>query len=508
MPGRTTQELVLVRFVGQFDGKAFARAERRTARFRKEQQRAFTSLNKNVSGIGRTINATLGGLASFAAIRASLRSVSTFSKEFSTLTAITGATQSQTDAFEKSIRSLGRTTIFTSTQVSKAAANFARAGFSIGEVNQSLEGTLRLAQATAADLPFATRVIASTLRTFNLGATQTTRVVDALSKAVNTSNQTLEELGEALSYGSPTAAPLGIDLEEVLAALQILADRGIRASRGGIAIRQTFFSAIKKLSGAPFNIDVENQTLAEILDRLNALGATYPRVAELLETRAGFVVNILQKQTQALKDNTFSLQNSQGESERLAEIMDTSLFGAMKRVTSASDDFGQSIARDLFDTDSTIRNLDRVSATINFLADNIVLLIGVLPTAIALWRSAAFASAPAATGGVFAALNAAPRRAAAASYVFKRSNFLESNRLAGTFAPVHLLGGRLAGAAKNSATLGKTLNVVGRSIHGASRGISALGAGMLAFVGGPLNAVIIGLHCSWFLSCSSQERSR
>ena len=494
MPGRTTRELVLVRFVGQFDPRAFRAAEKRTARFRKEQQRAFTSLNKNVQGISRTINTTIGGLFGFAALRGSLQTVSKFSKEFSTLTAITGASQAQADSFEKSIRGLGRSTIFTSTQVARAAANFARAGFSIGEVNQSLEGTLRLAQATAADLPFATRVISSTLRTFDLGATHTTRVVDALSKAVNTSNQTLNELGEALSYGSPTAAPLGIDLEEVLGALQILADRGIRASRGGIAIRQTFFSAIKKLSGAPFNIDVENQSLSEILDKLNALGATYPRVAELLETRAGFVVNILQKQTQELKDNTLALQNSQGESERLSEIMDTSLFGALKRVTSASDDFAQSIGRDLFDTSASINNLDRLSATINALADNIQFVIGIIPTAITLWKAAAFAAAPVgARAGVFGRLNQVGRRATASSYAFSRSRFLASNRFAGTFAPVNLAGGKLAGAARSFRPLSIALSGVGRTIHGVRAGFSALGAGLIGFVGGPLNAVIIGL---------------
>jgi TP901 family phage tail tape measure protein len=68
------------------------------------------------------------------------------------------------------------------------------------------------------------------MATFSIKAENSARVTDVLAKAVSRTNTTVESMAESMKYIGPTAASLGISLEEVSAAIGILGDYGMKGS--------------------------------------------------------------------------------------------------------------------------------------------------------------------------------------------------------------------------------------------------------------------------------------
>ncbi len=72
--------------------------------------------------------------------------------------------------------------------------------------------------------------MAATIRQFSLEASDAVRVADGLTAAANKSFNSVESLGEALSYAGPVAADANMSLEETLAILGTLGNLGIQGS--------------------------------------------------------------------------------------------------------------------------------------------------------------------------------------------------------------------------------------------------------------------------------------
>jgi TP901 family phage tail tape measure protein len=143
---------------------------------------------------------------------------------------------------------LGSTTTFAPAEVGRAMKYLAQAGYSIQEVTAALPATLNLAIAGELDLSRATDIATGTARAFNLDASDTGRVVDALAKAVNVSTANMEDLAESLKYVAPLSAEVGLSVEKLTSLLSLLADVQIRGSMAGTSLRTGF---LRLTSGAP-----------------------------------------------------------------------------------------------------------------------------------------------------------------------------------------------------------------------------------------------------------------
>ena len=81
-------------------------------------------------------------------------------------------------------------------------------------------------------MPLSSGIMAATIRQFGMEAGEATRVADGLTAAANKSFNTVESLGEALSYAGPVAANANMSLEETLAILGTLGNMGIQGIVG------------------------------------------------------------------------------------------------------------------------------------------------------------------------------------------------------------------------------------------------------------------------------------
>ncbi len=133
---------------------------------------------------------------------------------------------------------LGATTSFSASEVASLMTELGRAGFSPKQIEEMTGAVMNLARATGTDATLSSGIMAATIRQFSMAATDAVRVADGLTAAANKSFNSVESLGEALSYAGPVAADANMSLEETLAILGTLGNLGIQGSEAGTALRR------------------------------------------------------------------------------------------------------------------------------------------------------------------------------------------------------------------------------------------------------------------------------
>ena len=203
------------------------RTGRRVQRFGQDVARMGTTLLASGVLIG---SAFLKGLQTFADFDSVMRTVE----------ATTGATASQIALLRAEAERLGASTSYAASEVSNLQLTLSRSGFSVTEIVAATEAILKLAKASGVSLDDASSTAATTLRQFNLAASQTGRVVDVLAKAAASSNVTVLSLSEALKEAGPAGAAAGLSIEQVVALVGKLGDAGIAGSKAGTALKGIF----------------------------------------------------------------------------------------------------------------------------------------------------------------------------------------------------------------------------------------------------------------------------
>jgi len=82
--------------------------------------------------------------------------------------------------------------------------------------------------------------LTSVINQFGLTAEEASRVTDILVGSINASAASVYRLQNGFSAVGPTAAALGISLEDITAALSVLIDRGFEGEVAGTALRNIF----------------------------------------------------------------------------------------------------------------------------------------------------------------------------------------------------------------------------------------------------------------------------
>lgn len=192
-------------------------------------------------------------------------------------------------AMEKKIRSLGQSTIFTSSEVASAAEFLGRAGNNAKQVVASLDAAVNLAGATRTELGGkggASDIMTNIMVAFKKDAADAVEVADKLTAASINSNTHVTGLGESFKYAASTLQGYNIPLEESLALLGVMGSAGIQDSMAGTAVKNLFEFIGQSTSGK--FATKRQRTAYEILgiDKsafINAAGEMKP-TAEILRT--------------------------------------------------------------------------------------------------------------------------------------------------------------------------------------------------------------------------------
>lgn len=148
---------------------------------------------------------------------------------------------------EGRIRSLGRTTSYTSQQIASAAIELAKGGLNPTEIMNALRAVLDLGRGTKATLDEAGRLYVRTMRTFGIGSEKATEVVSQFVRATRFGTLNIEDLELALRYSSGTAATLEQNLAPILAIFAELSNKGLAGSIGGTSLNTAMANLVKKM---------------------------------------------------------------------------------------------------------------------------------------------------------------------------------------------------------------------------------------------------------------------
>jgi len=276
------------------------------------------------------------------------KTFSDFDDAMRAVKAVSQATEAQFASMTERAKELGRTTSFTAIQVAQLMTELGRAGFAPEQVNVMTEAVMNLARASGTEAAIASGIMAATIRQFGLEAADAARVSDVLTVAANSTFNSVESLGEALSYAGPVAAELGMSLEDTVAILGTLGNVGIQGSEAGTALRR--LSVISAATGEDLkgifgisNIDAAGnlKPIVQIMDEIGKKIEKLPMAEKVAKMNEAFgllgitsssVLSHAAVETTALAEK---LKNAEGAAAAAAKEMDKGLGGAFRIIMSA-----------------------------------------------------------------------------------------------------------------------------------------------------------------------------
>ena len=292
----------------------------------------------------------LGGIAQ--GYKACIDAAAEFEYTMSGVEAVALADAESMALLEEQAKELGATTKFTAVQSAEAMTYMAQAGWSTQEMLAGMPGVINLAAASGEDLAQSSSILADTLAGFQMEAAESARVADVLAQAAAASNTSVLEMGDTFKTSAALAGALGYSIEDVSAAVGLMANVGIKGSRAGTTLRNILGgfldgvtlkgTAIGEVEFSAVNADGSMQSFAETIEYLRGIFAQMTEAEKISNARniageRGYtgLIGILEATDEAYNEMYQSIQNAEGAAQRMAEIRLDNLTGDVTILKSA-----------------------------------------------------------------------------------------------------------------------------------------------------------------------------
>jgi hypothetical protein len=308
------------------------RLERDLALANKKLGRFKSQTKLNMDGIRNSFVSAFGGFIVLNAVSSAVKSLVGFELQMDKVQAISGATNTQMKALTETALRLGRTSIFTASEVGKMEEELARLGFSTEKILASADAITKLALVTDRDLGESAKTVAGTLNGFNLIAEDSGRVANIMAEAFSSSALDLEKFTVGTANSSSIAESFGATLEENTARLGMLTDRQIDASKAGTDLRRMYINLNEKGLTWKQGMDL----IANSTDQLGT-------AVQLFDVRAAGSARILANAQEATAEAAKKFGDTAFEIDKKAKIMADNTSTSFKLFTSSVDGFIQYI---------------------------------------------------------------------------------------------------------------------------------------------------------------------
>lgn len=294
--------------------KAMKKAQRKVKRFGKSMKQVGSSMTTNLT-------MPIVGLGAVA-----IKTFANFEQAMLKVKAVSGATGAEFKSLQDNAKRLGSSTMFTASQVAELQLELSKLGLTPEEINKSTDSILSLAQATGHDLAQSAEIVASTMNSFGMEASEATKVADMFAVASSSAAIDMEKLSVAMPTVGATANAVGVPLEDLTSMMMTLADSGMEASTMGTHLRKIFVELATK--GISFE---------DAMSKINTSTDKVTTATDLFGKRAFGAGLILAGNIQKTEDYSKALDESAGKSQEMADIMDSGAAGAMRRLASQAE---------------------------------------------------------------------------------------------------------------------------------------------------------------------------
>ena len=302
-------------------------------------------LGSTVKGAGKLIGGLFAGVGALGAIRGAVSAIAKFEETMATVRGVTGATHEEFVQLSAQAKILGANTRFSATQAGEGLLFLARAGFTVDQSLAAIEPSLKFAQANVIELGQAADIVSNIMTQFGLAAEETSRATDVLTLTANSANTNILQLSEGMKFVGPVAGALGRTIEETSAAIGVLGNSGIQASLAGTGLRAIMLALVapttqaeEAVTGLGLTMDELNpivHSLTDIFKKLRDAEIGAEEANAIFGRRAVGSALQLAKNVEQLEELEEALKHSEGTVKDLADLMDDTLVGAAKNVTSA-----------------------------------------------------------------------------------------------------------------------------------------------------------------------------
>lgn len=276
-----------------------------------------------------------------------------FEAQLSTVKAVSGASAEEMEKLRAAAEKMGAETKYNATEAAQGLENLARAGLDANESIEALPSVLALAQGNGIELAEAASYITQAASGMGLAMGESARVADVLAKAASSANTDIQGMGQALAYAAPTAASLGLTIEETAAYIGKFADAGIDGSRAGTALNNMmaqFANPASTFKRELSAIGIRTTDFNQAIRELAAAGPKGQAAINALGMEAGPAFKALLGQgIGALDELTAKLENASGFAGEQAAEMGNNLKGAFDELSSAWDAVKQQIGAPILD---------------------------------------------------------------------------------------------------------------------------------------------------------------
>lgn len=291
---------------------------------------------------------------------AAIKTGADFEGQMSRVGAIAGSSKSQLKAMSDQAVELGAKTSLSASEVAKGMEELAALGMNTNQIMKAMPGVISAAEASGADLATTATIMASSLNSFNLKASDSGHVADLLATAANDSAADVQYMGDALKYAGTPAHSLGVTLEDTSAAIEIMSNSGLEGSQAGTALRASFIRLANPTKKSQKQLDALGVSLTnskgEFVGMPQLIGQfknglqdmskeqKLAAVAQVVGTEAasGFL-SLIDAGPQKVQKYSDSLKNSNGASKEAADKMKDNLKGALEQLGGAFESLGITI---------------------------------------------------------------------------------------------------------------------------------------------------------------------
>ena len=259
----------------------------------------------------------------------------------------------------KAAKEAGATTRYTASQAAEALNYLALAGYDAKTACAVLPDVLNLAAAGNLDLAYACDLATDAMSALQMDTSELSLFIDQMARTSQTSNTSVQQLGEAILVCAGTVKMTGQELTTMNTSLGVLANNGIKGAEGGTKLRNVLLSlstptdqAKKKLDDlgvsvydAQGNMRQLDEILADLqtsLDSLSQEEAT-GAINEIFNKTDIAAVNALLASTGDQFDTLADkIENSKGAAANMAAALESGLGGVQREME--SDKEGMQIA--------------------------------------------------------------------------------------------------------------------------------------------------------------------
>jgi TP901 family phage tail tape measure protein len=203
-------------------------------------------IGRSINKVGKEFSETLvssakigaAAMTAFAGVAA--KNAAEFQDSMNFVGAVTNANTEDFIRLKNAAKEMGEETQFSARQAAEGLKEFGLAGFGVVKSIAALPKTLELATAAQLDIGDAARIVTGVMASYEFQAKDLGKINDVLVNAFTKAKVSLPFLGEAFTKIGTKAKTLGVEFDEVIAALQILGEKNIDASVAGSGLRRMF----------------------------------------------------------------------------------------------------------------------------------------------------------------------------------------------------------------------------------------------------------------------------